>query len=86
MTDKEWVELCNERHIKVIDFDYRNCKREETNAAIDLLEEEKYIAIPNLSDEDNKQHIMSWKKERGSENKWQLENILKEKNILLKNI
>ena len=21
MTDKEWVELCNERHIKVIDFD-----------------------------------------------------------------
>lgn len=86
MTDKEWVELCNERHIKVIDFDYRNCTRDEAIAALDLLEEAHSIAFPNLSDEDNKQHIMSWKKERGSENKWQLENILKEKNILLKNI
>ena len=47
MTDKEWVELCNERHIKVIDFDYRNCTRDEA------------IAFPNLYDEDNKQHIMS---------------------------
>ena len=34
MTDKEWVELCNERHIKVVDFDYRNCTRDKAIAAI----------------------------------------------------
>ena len=56
---KEWVELCNERHIKVIDFDYRNCTRDEAIAALDLLEEAHSIAFPNLYDEDNKQHIMS---------------------------
>ena len=39
MTDKEWVELCNEHHIKVIDFDYRNCTRDEAIAALDLLKE-----------------------------------------------
>ena len=44
MTDKEWVELCNERHIKVIDFDYRNCTRDEAIAALDLLEEAHSIA------------------------------------------
>ena len=46
MTDKEWVELCNERHIKVIDFDYRNCTRDEAIAALDLLEEAHSIAFP----------------------------------------
>lgn len=54
MTDKEWIELCNERHIKVIDFDYRNCTRDEAIAALDLLEEAHSIAFPNLYDEDNK--------------------------------
>ena len=55
MTDKEWVELCNEHHIKVIDFDYRNCTRDEAIAALDLLEEDTYlIAFPNLYDEDKK--------------------------------
>lgn len=54
MTDKEWVELCNEHHIKVIDFDYRNCTRDEAIAALDLLKEAHSIAFPNLYDEDNK--------------------------------
>lgn len=47
MTDKEWIELCNEHHIKVVDFDYRNCTRDEAIAALNLLEEAHAIAFSN---------------------------------------
>lgn len=47
MTDKEWIELCNEHHIKVVDFDYRNCTRDEAIAALNLLEEAQAIAFSN---------------------------------------
>lgn len=64
MTDKEWVELCNERHIKVLDFDYRNCTRDEAIAALDLLEEAHSIAFSDLYDEDNKATHYELKKKK----------------------
>lgn len=53
MTDKEWVELCNERHIKVVDFDYRNCTRDEAIAALNLFEEAHSIAFSSSYENDN---------------------------------
>lgn len=53
MTDKEWVELCNERHIKVVDFDYRNCTRDEVIAALNLFEEAHSIAFSSSYENDN---------------------------------
>lgn len=53
MTDKEWVELCNERHIKVVDFDYRNCTRDKAIAALNLFEEAHSIAFSNSYENDN---------------------------------
>lgn len=53
MTDKELVELCNERHIKVVDFDYRNCTRDKAIAALNLFEEAHSIAFSNSYENDN---------------------------------
>ena len=53
MTDKEWIELCNERHTKTVDFDYRNCTRDEAIAALDLLEEAHSIAFSSSYENDN---------------------------------
>ena len=58
MTDKDWVELCNERHIRVVDFDYRNCTRDESIVALDLLEEAHSIAFSNsYENDDEKTHF-----------------------------